>query len=762
MRKLILLFVCSLTCVAWAEKVVPAMGEAPKWPREYTKDGHLVVVYQPQIEAWDNYKMLQWRTAVSVKISGEKEESYGALHFNTPTETNKSSHKVLIKGLIVDDVHFPHLEKDRAAKLKSIIQEVLPKDKQMTVSLDTVTAYMNKSSIKTQEVKAKFEPPPIFYSDKPANLVIFLGKPKFEKIKDTNLSFAVNTNWDVLQEAKKYYLLNGSNWLMTDDLLKGKWVAVDQLPKSFSDLPDEENWSEVRKNIPGEKAEILEKIFVIDRPAELIITDGVPEYKPIKGTKLEYVDNSKSVLFKHASDGLHYYLVAGRWFKSEKLSGPWESATKELPEDFKNIPTTHEKASVLASVPGTEEADAAILISSIPQKARVHRKTTTLNVEYEGKPVFAEITGADSKIYYALNTDKTVLRVGNKYYACYQAVWFESDKPEGKWIVSIEVPKVIYSIPINHPAHNVAYVFIYGYDDEYVIVGYTSGYTGAYISEGVVVFGVGYWVDYDYYDDYYHYYYHHCHHYSYGCGAGYDYHKGVYYRGAYAYGPYGGAGRAAAYNPSTGTYARGAYAYGPNGSAYVKSAYNPSTGNYARRSGGVNEYGSWGKSVVSDGTDWAKAGYKSNWEKSVAGFKSSSGAKGIAGKNKITGESGFIIKDKHGDIYAGKDGKIYKKENGEWTERTKNDWAKVQNQAKTRPSTQPTTRPTTRPSTKPTTRPSTQPTTRPSTRPSTQPSTRPSSSLQDRLNRQSQMRRSAIRRTQTYQRSRSRSRMRRR
>ena len=743
MNRLLVFFVCCLSLLACSKEVVPAMGEAPKWPREYVKDGHVVVVYQPQIEKWDNYKMLEWRTAVSVKLSGEKEESYGALHFNTPTETNKSSHKVLIKGLIVDDIHFPHLEKDKAAKLKSVIKEVLPKDKQMVLSLDRVTAYMNKSSIQSQEVNVKFEPPPIFYSDKPANLVIFLGEPTFEKIKDTSLSFAVNTNWDILQEGEVYYLLNETTWLMTEDLLKGKWTAVDQLPKSFSQLPDEENWSDVKKNIPGTKATTLAKIFVIDRPAELIITDGAPQYKAIPETKLEYVDNSKSVLFKHASDGLHYYLVAGRWFKSEKLSGPWKSASQELPEDFKNIPTTHEKATVLTSVPGTDEAEASMLLASVPQKARVHRKTTTLSVAYEGEPVFAEITGADSKIYYALNTPKMVLRVEDKYYACYKGVWFESDKAEGEWIVSIRVPVVIYSIPVNHPAHNVAYVFIYGYDDEYVIVGYTSGYTGSYISSGVVVFGVGY---YSYYPRYYHYYYHHCHHYSYGCGARYDYHKGVYYRGAYAYGPYGGAGRAAAYNPSTGAYARGAYAYGPNGSAYVKSAYNPSSGIYARRSGGSNQYGSWGKSVISDGTDWTKAGYKSSWDKSVAGFKSSSGAKGIAGKNKVTGESGFIVKDKHGDVYVGKDGKVYKKENGEWTERTKNDWAKVQNKSSTRP----------------TIKPSTRPTTRPVTRPSTQPITRPSISTQDRLNRQSQMRRSSIRRTQMRQRSRSSSRMRRR
>ena len=52
----------------------------------------------------------------------------------------------------------------------------------------------------------KYDPPPIIYSEKPALLVIFLGKPKFEKIKDSELSFGVNTNWDVFQsESDKKY-----------------------------------------------------------------------------------------------------------------------------------------------------------------------------------------------------------------------------------------------------------------------------------------------------------------------------------------------------------------------------------------------------------------------------------------------------------------------------------------------------------------------------------------------------------------------------
>ena len=41
-------------------------------------------------------------------------------------------------------------------------------------------------------------------------------------------------------------------------------------------------------------------------------------------------------------DGDFYFLVAGRWFKSASLEGPWTFATPSLPADFKEIPVEHQ------------------------------------------------------------------------------------------------------------------------------------------------------------------------------------------------------------------------------------------------------------------------------------------------------------------------------------------------------------------------------------------------------------------------------------
>jgi hypothetical protein len=63
--------------------------------------------------------------------------------------------------------------------------------------------------------------------------------------------------------------------------------------------------------------------------------------------------------------------VAGRRFRAEKLDGPWRFATAELPDDFKEIPPDHPAADVLSLVPGTPQAQEAVIRGHIPQTARV-------------------------------------------------------------------------------------------------------------------------------------------------------------------------------------------------------------------------------------------------------------------------------------------------------------------------------------------------------------------------------------------------------
>jgi hypothetical protein len=77
------------------------------------------------------------------------------------------------------------------------------------------------------------------------------GKPVMSPIEGVDLQFAVNTNWDVFQDAAgTWYVRNQSTWLKSSALDK-PWTAAGPLPVSFAKLPNDDNWKEVRANLPG-------------------------------------------------------------------------------------------------------------------------------------------------------------------------------------------------------------------------------------------------------------------------------------------------------------------------------------------------------------------------------------------------------------------------------------------------------------------------------------------------------------------------------
>src|SRR5262249_26318646 len=150
---------------------------------------------------------------------------------------------------------------------------------------------------------------------------------------------------------------------------------------------------------------------------------------------------------------------SGRWFSAKAFSGPWSYAGNDLPGDFAKIPKNSPKANVLASVPGTVEAADAILLAQVPTTAIVNKADAEakVKVNYDGgEAKFAKIEKTNME--YATNTQEKVIKLGDMYYLCFQAVWFMSAKPNGPWKVADSVPDEIYTIPSDSPVYNVTYV----------------------------------------------------------------------------------------------------------------------------------------------------------------------------------------------------------------------------------------------------------------------------------------------------------------
>jgi hypothetical protein len=729
-------------CAVSAQAQTPAdKAQDSGWPRSFETGDYSIILHQPQVDEWPNFERITFRAAFSIAKKGQEDRTYGVAFVSAATMVSKTDKLVLITDRKVEKVVFPNVPDADAERLKSVVMAISPPDKAITISLERIIAQMDSSQVMVRPVEVNLAPPVIVASDKPAVMVIFMGKPRFKPVPGSDLMFAVNTNWDVFLDpgSSRYFLLNEKSWLVTENIEKGPWAAAKTLPAALSKLPADDNWSDVRAAIPPVPAKEVPIVYVSNQPAELIVIKGAPEFEPISGTKLMVVSNTDSDLFYHTADKQYYLLTAGRWFKAAAVAGPWSSASASLPEDFKKIPEDSDTADVLASIPGTDAAKEAVIMASIPQKAAVSRADVTVVVTYDGAPQFKPIE--TTTVQYAYNTPYNVFLVDGKYYCCYNAVWFVSPQPTTAWVVCDSVPKAIYTIPPTSPKYNVTYVTVYESTPTTVVTGYTAGYSGETVAAtGVVMFGLGLLVGAaleDDHDDHWGY----CYppyYYSYGCGAHYHGPYGGYACGGAVYGPYGGAGRYAAYNPATGVYSRGAAVYGPNGAAGIRTAYNPSTGNAGYRAGGSNAYGSWGRAGVTNGDDWVRGGYKSGPNGSVGAIQGSGGAGAIKVENKF-GNGATVARGQDGDIYAGKDGNVYKKTDDGWEQQSGNrpstQGANSAQASANRPSTQPTatTRPsgesaTTRPSTQPsTTRPTTQPATdRPTTPPSaTRPTTQP-------------------------------------
>jgi hypothetical protein len=665
---------------AAATTTTPAVPDGG-WPRFYDlPGGGSILMYQPQISSWEKQAHMVAFSAVSYrpKAGGDK-PTVGTIKLEADTKVSVSERLVSFQKLKIAEANFGTLPKEQTREIVSALDAAIPDDERV-IALDRILANIDKSGIVPKNVEGiKADPPPIFFSKTPAVMVNIDGEPVWSPIKENDLKFAVNTNWDLFQHGptNTLYLRNNDTWLKATDL-KGPWSPAGKLPDSFTKLPAEENWKDVKANLPGRSisASAAPKVYVSYTPAELILLTGEPNYLLVQGTGLLWVSNTESDVFRMGRTGSVYYLVTGRWFSAPDFTGPWTFATPSLPADFKKIPLEHERSRVLASVPGTDEAAEAVLIAQIPQTARVSKKEVKApEVAFQGDPQFQPIE--QTTVQRAVNTDKDVFKVGDSYYMCYQGVWFVAKGSSGPWEVASSIPEEIYKIPPSSPANHVTYVTVEESKDEWVTFAAAAGYTGMMVAWGCTVWGSGwYYPPYIGYGGYYPYYYPYFP--TYGYSAWYNPWTGAYGRSAAVYGPYGGAGVGARYNPRTGTYARGAAAYGPYGARGVAQAYNPRTGTYAQTRQGSNVYGSWGSTSVQRGDDWAKTNRYTNRQTGTTTrtVRTDEGSAVI----RKGAEGGRVVAGDGGNVYAGKDGNAYRKQDGTWQKYDNGSWSNTDRQ----------------------------------------------------------------------------------
>jgi hypothetical protein len=403
------------------------------WPRRFDHPKGKVIMYQPQLEDLEGDKLTA-RAAVAAKKKDWQEPLFGAVWLSARVVTDRDTRMTTIDEVKVTDARFPNATPEQLAKLKTFLNEEI-EDWAFTMSMDRLLAALEVvEKEQRQDQNLNNQPPKIIFRDHPAVLVLLDGDPKLLPIPDSKLMQVANTPFFMLYDpaGRSYYLKGGEHWLSAADV-QGPWQDLPALPatlQAFQNRLEEQKAAAAKKagQKPAGKKEVakqagvLPEIVVSTVPAELLTTDGAPEYTPVKDANLLFVSNTENTIFMDTASQEYYTLISGRWFKGKTLKdGPWSYvAPDQLPADFAKIPPDSAKGFVLVNVAGTTQAKEAVLDNSIPQTAVIDRKKAKTEVKYAGDPKFEKIAGTD--LEYAVNTGKAVFKEGTKYYVVDQGV----------------------------------------------------------------------------------------------------------------------------------------------------------------------------------------------------------------------------------------------------------------------------------------------------------------------------------------------------
>ena len=155
---------------------------------------------------------------------------------------------------------------------------------------------------------------------KPAHVLLCLNKLNYVNNSDGDLFIEI--------ESQRYFILLSGRWFYSKSL-KGPWtfIAADQLPESFAEIPSGSEEGSVRTWVAGtEEANeaVLEasipQTAAIRRDATIsVFYDGKPRFKKIKGTSLKYAENTASQVIQ---DGKKFYCAEqGAWYETVARRG---------------------------------------------------------------------------------------------------------------------------------------------------------------------------------------------------------------------------------------------------------------------------------------------------------------------------------------------------------------------------------------------------------------------------------------------------------
>ncbi len=193
------------------------------------------------------------------------------------------------------------------------------------------------------------------------------------------------------------------------------------------------------------------RIIVSESPAVLVPIDGSPALRPVPGTQLERVINTRALILQPQGLSVYDLHVYDGWLFAGTIMGPWYKPP-ELPAGIDQVARSLARSGQVDLLDGGNVTPKPSLATGVPT-IYVSEAPAELLV-FKGPPSFSPIAG--TSLGWAANTTADVLldTSSGNYYVLLAGRWFRAPAMTGPWtyVASTGLPADFSRIPVGSPA----------------------------------------------------------------------------------------------------------------------------------------------------------------------------------------------------------------------------------------------------------------------------------------------------------------------
>ncbi len=205
------------------------------------------------------------------------------------------------------------------------------------------------------------------------------------------------------------------------------------------------------------------QVFFSTRTSILILIDGNPQLRPVAGTTLARVINTRVLMVQDQTKNRFYLHLMDGWLEANTIFGPWKISEQPL-TDLQKVLESAVAGKQTDLLDGSAASGARAAKPSLMEAARrnavprIYVSTGPAELlQTNGEPQVAPIEGTE--LIYVSNTENDIFvhTATQQHYILVSGRWFSSQSMNGPWRYDPgnNLPSDFARIPVIHPKANV-------------------------------------------------------------------------------------------------------------------------------------------------------------------------------------------------------------------------------------------------------------------------------------------------------------------